>query len=63
MEVSLTEEDAELLREVIEVVISDLSPEIADTDNPSYRRMLRSRRAALGALLEKLGGAPAGSTK
>jgi hypothetical protein len=62
VDLSLTEEDVQLLREVIESVISDMSPEIADTDNPEYRRTLRSRRDALRALLDKLGGTPAGST-
>jgi hypothetical protein len=55
VELSLDEQDAQLLRDVLQTVISDLSPEIADTDNPSYRRELRSRRDALRALLAKLG--------
>jgi hypothetical protein len=44
-----------LLREVIANVVRDLSPEIADTDNPLYRRMLLVRRTELQALLDKLG--------
>jgi hypothetical protein len=54
VELSLDEQDAQLLREVLQTVISDLSPEIADTDNPSYRRQLQSRRDALRTLLAKL---------
>jgi hypothetical protein len=55
VELSLDEQDAQLLREVLRSVISDLSPEIADTDNPIYRRQLLARRDSLRALLAKLG--------
>jgi hypothetical protein len=54
VELSLDEDETELIREVLTGVISDLSPEIADTDNPVYRRTLQARRVALRALLAKL---------
>jgi hypothetical protein len=47
MDLQLTAEEATELRNVLIAAISDLSPEIADTDNPSYRAMLRHRRDVL----------------
>ncbi len=38
---------AEELRSTLDQVLSDMSSEIADTDNPSYRRQLRDRRERL----------------
>ena len=58
MSFDLTEEDLELRREVLRSVISDLSPEIADTDNPSYRRVLIARRDRLRAIVAKLAAGP-----
>ena len=52
----LSDVDAELLREVLDSVVRDLSPEIADTDNPAYRRELKERRDRLRAMLDLLGG-------
>jgi hypothetical protein len=54
LQVDLTEPDIELLREVIGAAVSDLSPEIADTDNPAYRRDLKARRERLQAVLRLL---------
>ena len=53
MTVEVDETERALLCEVLAGVIADLSPEIADTDNPSYRRMLIERRNQLQALLDK----------
>jgi len=44
MDLQLTSEEVEELRGLLDTTISDLSPEIADTDNPAYRMMLRHRR-------------------
>jgi hypothetical protein len=57
MRFDLTDEELELLTEVLESVVSDLSPEIADTDNPIYRRELIARRNSLRSILEKVAGA------
>ena len=54
MELSLTDEDVQVLRDVLHTVISDLSPEIADTDNPEYRRKLRAHREGLRRIVDKL---------
>jgi hypothetical protein len=56
VQLELTDDDVQLLREVLTAEVSDLSPEIADTDNPSYRRELRARRDRLRALLQAMGG-------
>ena len=54
MQIELNEDDTQLLREVLESVVSDLSPEIADTDNPDYRRTLIDRRNHVRSILAKL---------
>ena len=56
MQLDLSNGNAELLREVLDSVVRDLSPEIADTDNPAYRRELKERRDRLRAMLDVLGG-------
>jgi hypothetical protein len=50
----LSDEESALLREVLDAAISELSPEIADTDNAGYRRMLKERRDRLVAMREQL---------
>jgi hypothetical protein len=57
MKLELSDDDARLLHEVLDTVVSDLSPEIADTDNPQFRRSLEQRRDRLKAILDSL---PAG---
>jgi len=61
MQLELTGDEAELLQEVLDSVIRDLRSEIADTDNPDYRRGLVDRRERLRALLAKVGGPLVGS--
>jgi len=58
MRLELDDGDLQILREVLHSVVQDLSPEIADTDNPIYRRDLKGRRDRLRAVLERLGGPP-----
>ena len=42
----LQPDELDVVREVLTSAISDLSPEIADTDNYEYREALKARRAA-----------------
>ena len=56
MPFDLTDEEAELLREVLDSVVRDLSPEISHTDNPTYRRELIARRDLIRSILDKVGG-------
>ena len=46
-----TQTQAEELQTTLDVVISDMSSEIADTDNPFYRRGLKDRRDRLRAIV------------
>ena len=55
MQIDFEAEDVQLLREVLTAVIRDLSPEIADTDNPAFRRDLKSRRDHLQRIFDALG--------
>lgn len=55
MEIDLEADDVQLLREVLTTVIRDLSPEIADTDNPAFRRDLKARRDHLQKIFDALG--------
>ena len=56
MNIELDENQSELLREVLDSAFRDLRYEIADTDNTTYKRGLRSREAVLLAILAELGG-------
>jgi hypothetical protein len=51
----LTAQEAAHLRDLLDVAVSDLSPEIAGTDNAEYRAGLRDRRESLRSVRSKLG--------
>lgn len=52
--IDLNAEERQVLLETLEQDISDLSVEIADTDKMDYRTMLKGRRDALKAAMQKL---------
>ena len=54
MTLQLTDEEVDELRTLLDGAISDLSPEIADTDNASYRTMLRHRRDCLSGIRSRM---------
>lgn len=54
MHLDLTDEHADAVRAVLRDAIGDLSHEIADTDNPSFRSQLRARRQQLEEVLRLL---------
>jgi hypothetical protein len=54
MDLQLNDDEIEDLTDVLDAVITDLSPEIANTDNANYRAMLRARRTRLQAIRSKL---------
>jgi hypothetical protein len=56
MQVEFTAPQIELLRAVLDAALRDLRYEIADTDLPADRRMLRERRTTLEEMLERVGG-------
>ena len=49
-----TEEEQELLVEILESEISDLRMEIADTDRRGYRDMLKNREILMKSIRQKL---------
>jgi len=56
MHLELAVDEAEVLREVLDITLHDLSYEIASADLPSYREMLRNRRRILEKVLDAVGG-------
>jgi hypothetical protein len=54
MELTLTDAEADELRDLIDGSLGDLSSEIADTDNPSYRLALKERRTHLQAVRSRV---------
>ena len=54
MELSLTVDEADALRLLLDEALGDLSFEIADTENPDYRARLRDRR--IGGLVDPVCG-------
>jgi hypothetical protein len=55
MRLELDDTEAEELRMLLTGALADLSHEIADTDNASYRKNLRARRDALESVRSRLG--------
>ena len=58
MHLTLTEDEATELRDLLDGSLGDLSTEIADTDNPGYRVGLKSRRVHLQAVRAQLEDLP-----
>ena len=56
MEISLNDDQATLLREVLDRTLRDLNYEIADTDRSEFREALRKRREVMKQLLDMVGG-------
>jgi hypothetical protein len=54
----VTEEERELLMDVLENNISDLRMEIADTDRQEYRNMLKNRETIMKNIQSKLEQVP-----
>lgn len=55
MEVQLSEDEVRELLLLLDSALGDLSMEIADTDNASFRRELQERRLLLQHISGKLG--------
>ena len=58
MKLSLTGEQADELRYLLEAAVADLSHEIADTDSWEYRKRLRRRRQCLEAIRHQMAAPP-----
>jgi len=56
LHLDLNDRDADVLRDVLDITLRDLSYEIASADIPTYRDHLRERRETLAGILAALGG-------
>ncbi len=56
IQLDLTDEEVEILKELLESAHSDLRMEIVGTDRKDFRDMLKGRKAVLAKALEALGG-------
>jgi hypothetical protein len=54
VQVTLTTEEAAMLREILASALSDLRMEVADTDAKDFRDLLKQREAFLKKLLQEL---------
>jgi hypothetical protein len=54
MQITLTDDEATQLRELLDGSLGDLSSEIAGTDNPAFRLVLKERRTHLRAARAQL---------
>jgi len=50
MKIDLADDDVEILGEVLDTALADLTSEIAHTDNRAYRQALKDRRERLRGL-------------
>ncbi|MBV6510441.1 MAG: hypothetical protein JJLCMIEE_03589 [Acidimicrobiales bacterium] len=56
LDLHLSDDDRDLLREILDSAYRDLSYEIADTDNYTFRQQLKDRRERVGRILTEVGG-------
>ena len=55
-DISLTDEEHALLRELLEENYTDLRTEIVDTDSSMFKQGLKAREHVLEGIIAKLGG-------
>jgi hypothetical protein len=58
LSVDLTPEETTILRDILQMNISDLGMEIAGTDSQDFRDGLKERRRVLQKVLDALAGPP-----
>ncbi len=56
MQLDLSDDDVELLKDVLVTALDRLTSEIGHTDNPVYRQNLKGRRERLRGLIDVFGG-------
>jgi len=54
VQIEMTPEEAQILLEILEVYLSDLRMEIADTDQTDFREGLKRKEVFLKELIERL---------
>lgn len=52
--IEITDEQQEILSDILKSALGDMSYEIADTNNSEYKDKLKQRRDALKALAEEI---------
>lgn len=57
IQLDLSDEEVQVLKEVLETAHSDLRMQIADTDRKDFRDMLKARKAVIAKALDGLQGA------
>jgi hypothetical protein len=55
-EITLTDDESAAIQHALQSYLRDLRGEIADTDNPAYKRELRDERTMLESAIAKLSG-------
>lgn len=56
MQIDLTAEEVRMLGDILESYLSELRMEIADTDSKDFRETLKTRKAFVQELVDRLGG-------
>ena len=56
MQLDLSDDDVELVKEILDTALDRLTTEIGHTDNPVYRQNLKGRRDRLRRLINVFGG-------
>lgn len=56
MQLEVTEQERDLLQDLLDGIYRDLSYEIADTDDHDFRERLQAKRDAVGRILDAVGG-------
>ncbi len=56
MQLDLSDDDVELVKDVLDTALDRLTTEIGHTDNPVYRQNLKGRRDRLRRLINVFGG-------
>ncbi len=54
IQIDLTEEETEILREILESDISDLRMEVANTDSMEYRERLKMKKSVLLKVVSRI---------
>ena len=63
MDLRLHGGERDLLLRILQQYLSDLRMEIADTDNPAFRRGLKEEREALESVAQRLADAASATTE
>lgn len=57
MKLELTDKEVDVLKETLDIALSELRMEIADTDKKDFRDMLKDKKQVLIGIVDRLGEA------